>query len=292
MRCFGFVLTAALMVIGGCGMMRSTATDTIIDSVPIPPADTLKVRSFNGSIKVSPGPDDTVSWIAKRSARGTSEAAATANLDSLRVVTSIEDDQFVLGFEKPDQFRGGLSFEVMVPSTWMVDAQTSNGAIETEVFAPVKLRTSNGRIRIDNAASNVEARTSNGSIRLSTSSDVRLELETSNGSVTVDAPVAVGDNDVSTRNGRLTFDLRNHPVDVQADTSNGKVRLGDQSFGTSGRATLGSALWGTTGDASALVNVDRNLDCHTSNGSITVRFVESDPLPTDGFIQLDEVVTD
>jgi DUF4097 and DUF4098 domain-containing protein YvlB len=87
----------------------------------------------------------------------------------------------------------------------------------------LELETSNGPISVSDVSGGVDARTSNGPVTLAGTSGA-VAIETSNGPVTVGAtdPVTL---DVHTSNGGITFDGSLQPGDTVLETSNGPVEL-------------------------------------------------------------------
>lgn len=143
--------------------------------------------------------------------------------------------------EKDVRRYSGVSFEVTVPISTLVDAETSNGAITVEIISgPVELDTSNGAITVLAVIGNVVADTSNGAI-------VMREV--------------TGDVNADTSNGRI--DLANITGTVLADTSNGKIELEAIDGKVDADTSNGSIHYEGTP-----LGEDNTL--HTSNGSITV----------------------
>jgi len=144
--------------------------------------------------------------------------------------------------EKDVRRYSGVSFDVTVPISTRVDADTSNGAITIEaVSGRLNLDTSNGAITVLDVTGDVVADTSNGEIEIwEVTGDIRAD--TSNGRIDLEG--IVGSVRADTSNGSI--DLEKIDGEVNADTSNGSIRYEGTPVGE-----------------------DNTL--HTSNGSITVR---------------------
>jgi hypothetical protein len=112
-----------------------------------------------------------------------------------------------------------------------LDARTSNGPIEASVSdmepgRPIKLRSSNGPVRLDvdsNRLPDITATTSNASItvRLPTTASARIKAHTSNSSVRTDLAL----NNVTTSKTSLDGTLNGGGPVVDLSTTNGSIRL-------------------------------------------------------------------
>ena len=116
-----------------------------------------------------------------------------------------------------------------------VNLKTSNGAIvlSSVTINNAVLRTSNGAITLDSViGKEVDGMTSNGAITLKDITADELIMETSNGAVT-------GSNlsselvDIYTSNGPIRIHVVGHFRDykVRTKTSNGSVKINDQTYG-------------------------------------------------------------
>ena len=145
------------------------------------------------------------------------------------------------------------SFTIDAPAGTSITGATSNGAFRlTDLDGRIDVRTSNGGIYFDGVTAEVRARTSNGAITGSAMSSDDIDVQTSNGRITLSFAEAPDTVRARTSNGRI--DLR-FPADapsyvVDASTSNGQVRNEIRSD-----------------PASAAT-----LDLATSNGDIILRY--------------------
>lgn len=249
----GLVAVVALLMLVGCdeiweqwpkveAVRQDEAMFFVGDSAVID-ADTsngeITVRGIEGA--------QDVHVVATLRTRGDTLREAEERLGEI-VYHITQDGQTVrLRYHASDQEKdvrrySGVSFEVTVPISTRVDAETSNGAITVEIISgPVELDTSNGAITVLGVIGNVVADTSNGAI-------VMREV--------------TGDVHADTSNGRI--DLANITGTVLADTSNGEIELEAIGGKVDADTSNGSIRYEGTP-----LGEDNTL--HTSNGSITVR---------------------
>jgi hypothetical protein len=140
-------------------------------------------------------------------------------------------------------------FTVHVAKGVKVELNTVNGSVNVEgATASVDAETVNGRVEVSTLGGPVTARTVNGDVRASiehlVKSDEPLELETTNGSVQLEAP------------GDLS-------ADVDAETTNGGIET-DFPL-TISKGLIGRHVHGTVGQGG------RKVELHTTNGSVRLR---------------------
>jgi hypothetical protein len=142
-----------------------------------------------------------------------------------------------------------VRFTVHVAKGVKVDLNTVNGSVNVEgATASVDAETVNGRVQVATLSGPVTARTVNGDVRASiehlVKSDEPLELESTNGSVSLEAPA-----DLS--------------ADVDAETTNGGIET-DFPL-TISKGLVGRHVHGTVGAGG------RRVELHTTNGSVRLR---------------------
>ena len=144
-----------------------------------------------------------------------------------------------------------------------IDADTSNGSITVEgIEGSVIANTSNGKIRLENITGFADAKTSNGSIQIFNSGGIE-NAKTSNGSIKAQITKMNDDVNINTSNGSIILYLaKSLDADIQASTSNGRIRLHDLSITTDNISK--SNISGLIGMGGKL------LDVNTSNASIHI----------------------
>jgi len=194
----GLVATVALLMLVGCdeegeqwpkveATRQEEAMFSVGDSAVID-ADTLNgeiiVRGVEGAQEVH--------VVVTLHTRGNTLEEAEQRLDEIVYHVTQDVKTVRLRYQASDQEKdvrrySGVSFEVTVPISTRVDAETSNGAITVETISgPVELDTSNGAIAVLGVIGDVVADTSNGSIHYEgTPVGEDNTLHTSNGSITV-----------------------------------------------------------------------------------------------------------
>ncbi|MBF0672948.1 MAG: DUF4097 family beta strand repeat protein [Salinibacterium sp.] len=140
-----------------------------------------------------------------------------------------------------------VSYTVEVPSRIPVSGATSNGAIDVSNLGDIDVKTSNGRITLDDIVGEVHAKTSNGRIEGRALTDGTVEAESSNGSIELETD-GTADVTAHTSNGSITLTAPRGDYRIDIETSNG----------------------GTSNELGSDPDADIRFDLRTSNGSITV----------------------
>jgi hypothetical protein len=222
----------------------------------IPAGRWIHVRNLNGPVRVERGTGSQVEVVAERRwgrdadpERVRFVAQKASDGQSMVVCAlwgddaSCDEDGMSSGRRSWRDDRGdgwvSVHFTVRVPAGVRADLRTVNGAVEVRgATAEVVARTTNGSIRAESEGGPVSARTVNGSIdaRMRAVGDARdLDFSTTNGSVTVEMPAALGaEVEMSTVNGRVNTEFpvtvsgRIDPKHLRATIGNGggpRVRL-------------------------------------------------------------------
>ena len=199
----------------------------------------LIVRGFNGRVRVEAGADGVIQMNAKikRASRVIFEAAQEG--DTVTIEAKRKSGGMDLFGRSP-----GAEITVTTPAATSVDLTTSNGSIELrgiEGSGPVKtsngrillenvkgrhdMRTSNGRVEVNGMEGDGEVRNTNGSIKLT---NVRgaFQASTTNGSIALRGELARGTAcRLESSNGSVYVKLAGEPsLRIDARTSNGRVR--------------------------------------------------------------------
>jgi len=255
---FLFIALASVLLIAGC-RVAVDVEDRIErrdDTFQVGDSSKLEVDGFNGHITVRAGSDGEIRVEAELRKPDGIEYQVRQNGDTVKVEAKKKGR--VIGTQPT------VNIHVTVPSSTVLDLETSNGNIEArETKKSVSLRTTNGKIILEDVTGDFQARTTNGDINVD-GLEGSARLNTSNGSVDFKGRLLPGgNNEITTSNGGVTITLEGEPsVRVEASTSNGTVKSELPILATE---TGKNRLVGTLGDGEADLHVE------TSNGAITIR---------------------
>ncbi|UNO39990.1 DUF4097 family beta strand repeat-containing protein [Streptomyces sp. MST-110588] len=141
-----------------------------------------------------------------------------------------------------------VSYTVEVPVGTRVGGQTSNGAVTLSQVGEVDVTTSNGAVKVDDAAGPVKVRTTNGRITGRGLKGKSIDAETSNGGIEL-APATAQDIRAETTNGAVSLTVPAGRYRISAKNDNGHQSIGIPN------------------DPSG----DHRIDLTTDNGAITVK---------------------
>ena len=141
-----------------------------------------------------------------------------------------------------------VSYEVWVPRKTNLDAEAHNGGVSVEgVEGRMRLNTVNGGVHVRDVAGDVRAETTNGGATAyltgSTWRGIGLELQTTNGGVTLDIP-------------------RNYNADLETGTVNGGMNI---DFPVTVQGFIGRRI------TSKLGNGGPRVRAYTTNGGVRIR---------------------
>lgn len=234
------------------------------ENYPLEAGGRLTVETFNGPVEIS-GWDQAAVDIS-----GTAQGPTQQEADNLKIDIDHSPGAVSIRVMPPSGLRHGLGarFTIKVPRTAVVErVATSNGGIRIlEAAGPARLRTSNGAIRVERLRGAVDAQTSNGTIELI---DVAGDAtaRTSNGRI--HAERLAGGLDATTSNGGVSADLEGGSRPIRVETSNGSVDLAlPASYASDVR--VGTSNGGITLHLPGGINA--RVAARTSNSSITTDF--------------------
>jgi DUF4097 and DUF4098 domain-containing protein YvlB len=260
-------LAAATLLLGGCDIEDfhggARYNSDFHYSYPMSAKGKLTVETFNGSVEISGWDQDTVDI------SGTKYARTQDLADALKVDIDHSPNAVSIRVPRPSlgPHNEGVRFVIKAPRTAVLDrVASSNGAIRVaDAAGPARLKTSNGAITVHGLRGSLDAQTSNGRItaELDTATGP-VRVETSNGPVELRLPSKFDDDvRVHTSNGGITVRA---PADlnarVSARTSNGKI-TSDLDLRAQGEISR-HRLDGVIGAGGPL------LDLNTSNGGIHI----------------------
>jgi hypothetical protein len=251
-------IVLAGMLVSGCDLamtgFSSEARDEWTRSYPLRDGGLVEVRNTNGVIEVHATSGDRVEVVAERIVRAGSDTAARELLDRLEIHEDVSADSIRLEarFPTTSGFLTGGRTEVRF-------------RLEVPANAEVRLRATNGQVRIDGVRGAVDATTTNGAIRGQALSG-SVEARTTNGGIEIELnEIAPGGVSLSTTNGGIEVTLsRSADVDVLAEVTNGGIDVtGFDSFEPRGEATR-RRLEGRANGGGA------RLQARTTNGGIRI----------------------
>jgi len=264
------VMAIALLAATGCS---AGPTETQEDSFTVTGPVRLVVNSENGKIEVNAGPDDEVRVVAILRGVNRIDYEVSQDGNTITVDAEITSGWF---------YSAEVDITITAPANTDVELETSNGLIElNDIEGTGTLKTSNGKIVLQNVKGDFDVTTSNGRIEVDTMegtalfriSNGRLDLQgvtgevdaqTSNGNIAFSGDLTAGGNNrLVTSNGNVAVELLGTPsVNLAASTSNGEVTSKLEITATT---TSDEHLVGTIGDGEA------DLYINTSNGDVTIR---------------------
>ena len=215
-----FILTFAMSTAAVAG---DELTETFQRTLNVRPGTDFEIENVNGSITITGWDQPQVRIHAVKKVRGGGEAAAQA-LKALRIEIRQSDrslevdtiypkkgDLGVFDFLRGKEVNASVRYEINVPRSMNVAADTVNGAIRLrEVNGELELDTTNGKIEVANCSGSVDASTTNGGIEVelvAVTSGKDMRFETTNGRIKLAVPAGLG-------------------ADIHASTTNGSVRSG------------------------------------------------------------------
>ena len=229
---------------------RAVGTETITRTASN--VSKVSVDTKNGSVTVVATEGSDIVINAFYTAHGNSVANASDRLKELRTEVTATDTT--------------LNIVGIYPSTTI-----NNQSIRYEIAVPqnmhLKIRTSNGRISVEETVGRMDLHTSNGSVDVNSQvGPDELLIYTSNGKINVTAAPTSGTYNLRTSNGTVTVNLpESLGVDLKATTSNGSIDLGYGQWTFAGGQLSNRNVTAKYGDGSL------SLDIQTSNGSVKLQ---------------------
>ncbi len=263
------ILFVCLLCVG-CGYPGFKATKnykwSFDGSDPIP----VDVDSYNGAIAVTPSANDEIEIDATVTTRGFTQDLADAALEKLVPNAVVENGKLFVSANSVGGFsNSSVEFVLRVPRKTFAKLHTSNGSIRVEGLAgEVECTTSNGSVQVSGLTGKLKIKTSNGSIKIF-DTVAEIGAKTSNGSITANFVPVGNTNELRTSNGRVSIGLpKNMSVALDASTSNGTVTC-ELPLGDDARKKKTSLVGKTKVENAELP--EAKLLVRTSNGSVQFR---------------------
>ncbi|HUR20716.1 MAG TPA: DUF4097 family beta strand repeat-containing protein [Vicinamibacterales bacterium] len=247
------LLVSALAPVAACGLQLSTdveAKDEWTRSFQLSPNGAVTVKNGNGKIEVIGGEGSTVTIVAERIVKASTEAAAKEQLRLLEMKEDVAADRVSID----SSVRGltinvsrRINYKVTMPKGASLTLVSSNGDIlVTNVGGTFSAEASNGRVTATGLQDGAKVTTTNGVIELTFDKvgDGGIAAETTNGTITLDVP--------KTTNAELSARITNGAISNEGL----ELKVSEQS-----RKRLDGTL-GTGGPA---------IKLEATNGAITIR---------------------
>ncbi|HEX9160706.1 MAG TPA: DUF4097 family beta strand repeat-containing protein [Thermoanaerobaculia bacterium] len=222
-------------------------------TVDVRPGSPVSIENVNGRITVTSWdqPRVRIHAMKKADAREVLDKIGidVRIADGVSVVTRMprRNDSGFFDFLFGNDGNASVEYDVTVPRSADLKVDNTNGAISvSDVSGRIELGTTNGRIEAVRCSGAVNASTTNGAIRaelLQVSAGKGMELETTNGSITLTVPPSFA-------------------ATLEAETTNGSIRT---DLPVTTRSFSRRELRGTLNGGGP------NLSLHTTNGSIEIR---------------------
>jgi DUF4097 and DUF4098 domain-containing protein YvlB len=257
----------------GCHGTPFRASESFTLELPWDDYQRVVVRTHNGHVELLAHESDDMCISSVKRAGGFTLAEAHDNLDQLTVIAEPDGSDpttFVVKLDFPEALRHksiGASFDIHVPQPCAADIATDNGHIRLRGGKDsALLRTSNGRITVEQVDGRVDASTSNGLVH-AVHINGSLQANTSNGRLIADT--IDGDCCLETSNGSIR--VRKANGSVWAGTSNGRITV-SATPPPAGEVVLRTSNGSISADLPP--NLCGTLDIHAGNGRVSTSLGE------------------
>ncbi|MGH3877608.1 MAG: DUF4097 family beta strand repeat-containing protein [Actinophytocola sp.] len=269
----GRAVAAAAIGIIGLGTLAAcdwVATESYSDSTSVgQPFTSVRFANDSGSITIRGGDEAKV----QREVHYRDEKPSE---DTYRVRDG------VLQVDSCDRRDCWIDYEITVPEGTTVSGQLDSGAANVSGVAEVNMRSSSGKVEINDVEGEVNVEASSGSVSLSDiggavvakaesgavrADDVRGDLTLQASSGSVEARGIGGATHVESDSGKVVVELTvAEDVRVDADSGSVEVAVPDGSYQVTTSSDSGNVSSEIDNDAAG----DHKLDLHTDSGSIDV----------------------
>ncbi|MGF7186819.1 DUF4097 and DUF4098 domain-containing protein YvlB [Desulfitispora alkaliphila] len=236
MKKIGIVLLVLIMfLISGCSLdninfVEETSSGTLQCNEFV--AGSISIENRNGSVRIEQWDQNYIKIHYDKKASAITEVDLATYLEETIIDIIEEQDSVEIRTIVPEIKRGNVSvsMRIHVPESVNLDVITSNGSITVEpgIQGDLKLRSSNGRIKVEGHIGEFDLETSNGSVNVN---DVNGggKIRTSNGSINIEysneANLLGQEYDIRASNGKITVIFPDElGFDLDARTSNGSIK--------------------------------------------------------------------
>lgn len=242
--------TILLLALGSCSLtffgQERASREGSIAHTPSSGIHSIRIDGFNGDIDVIPSSGTEIRAQTKAYATGSTQAEADKRLAQMQWSFRESGPTLHLELSRPDRGSNNAGSDLLqleIPSSWMVDVDTSNGNVDIATgFKTILVHTSNGNLDI-HSDGKVRLRTSNGDIDFDGSSQ-DFQMTSSNGDIilALDGDWS-GSGNAQTSNGKVSVRCSGvMDCGLRASTSNGKLNVYGPSLDNgAGNLTLNSS---------------------------------------------------
>jgi hypothetical protein len=195
------VVATAALSLAACDVVVSSmnanakAQDEWVRTYPIAPNGRLELVNVDGLIEVLATDGQQIEVRAERIARGNTDEAARALLKQVEIRETVAQDHVRLETVLPSSTgfgrRGEVRYHLKVPAGLSVRLRNTNGQVRVEgIRGDVLAETTNGGVRGRDLSGAVEANTTNGGVELEMNALAAggIKAETTNGGVQLTVP--------------------------------------------------------------------------------------------------------
>ncbi len=212
--------------------------ETVKKKIEFAPGGKVLVKNTNGRIEVEGWSKNTVLIEAVKKVKASDQDEAREYLEEIRVQIEQHGDEIRVTTRMPrmsnsfwdwifgSTVTGAVSYRIRVPYQTHLELRTTNGRIEVQnVNGEIDVKATNGKIKCENVSGQVRAATTNGSVEVSfdqVESRSSMYFRTTNGGITVFLPEGVNcDISATTTNGSISSDF---PLEIRGKYNSKKVR--------------------------------------------------------------------
>lgn len=224
----------------------------------VQPAGTLEMSDIQGDIDITVWPKNEVQIIERLRMDVYTEEEAKRAVEETKAAYRQSGDRIIVGGMERSRKWIQSDFQISLPATFNVDANTSGGDISVrQLKGTSRLRTSGGDVTLIETGGNVRATTSGGDVTVR-DGEGDIDVKTSGGDLQLERikGMLIG----TTSGGDIT--LRGASKDVRLRTSGGDMVITD---------TDGAVNASTSGGNVRVENVRGRVDVSTSGGDVDLR---------------------
>ncbi len=247
-------LRAAVLILAVAIPATASARD-FEDSIEARPGGTLRIQLDGGSVEVETHDEDEVRVDAHAQGMG----ARSADFELTGDGVDVEFRGTISGWLGAISGTRKMRVRVRVPERYGLDIRTSGGRLDLEeIEGDVTARTSGGSIEVDEIEGDVDLETSGGSVE---ASDIRGNLKVRTSGGRIKASEVTGDVDARTSGGPITIhDVRGR-LDLRTSGGSIDARFTDDPAGH--LETSGGSI-----EVEIPAGAGTSLDAQTSGGRV------------------------